>query len=359
MSLKDFLLEEFHSSGPIRFDVFMRQCLYHPEFGYYTSGRVKIGREGDFFTNPCVHPIFGWTFAHFVLKRMEGEDEGKILPSQCDFVELGGGEGHFAADFLSYFLSHRTHQEIRYFLVESSPALRERQQAFLKNIPNPINWVEGIEKLPEFSGILFSNEFFDALPIRRFVVQKGKVKEIFVVWKDDQWQEELLDVQEIPEQVQPALSSSSFCQVEYAPDLIPILSTLCSRMKAGIWITVDYGEEGNLWEIYPTGTIRGYKRHRMILDPLLFPGMMDITALVPFAEMKKILARKKFSHIRIEPQATFLPRIGIFQVFQEQSFVAGGMEKVRLHLGLKTLLNPEGLGETMKVLYAEKQRRAK
>ncbi|MHA2636881.1 MAG: class I SAM-dependent methyltransferase [bacterium JZ-2024 1] len=354
MSLKDFLLEEFRSKGPIRFDVFMHHCLYHPEFGYYTSGTVKIGREGDYFTNPCVHPIFGWTFAHFVLKRMEGTMEGKILPPGCSFVELGGGEGHFASDFLSYFLSHRRNQEIHYIIVESSPALRKRQQSLLERIPYPVNWVPDIEKLPKFSGVVFSNEFFDALPIRRFVVQNGSAREIYVVWKDDQWQEELLEASEIPEQVQSALSSPSVCQVEYAPDLIPILNTLCRKMKAGIWITVDYGEEGNLWEIYPTGTIRGYKGHRMILNPLLLPGMMDITALVPFQEMKRILARKKFSHIRIEPQATFLPKIGIFQVFQDQSLVAGGMERVRLHLGVKTLLNPEGLGETMKVLYAEK-----
>ena len=32
----------------------MEQALYHPEHGYYSSGRCAIGRKGDYFTNVSV-----------------------------------------------------------------------------------------------------------------------------------------------------------------------------------------------------------------------------------------------------------------------------------------------------------------
>ena len=45
--------------GPIPFRDFMEAALYHPEHGYYTSGRAGIGRGGDFFTSVSVGPLFG------------------------------------------------------------------------------------------------------------------------------------------------------------------------------------------------------------------------------------------------------------------------------------------------------------
>jgi len=37
----------------------MEQALYHPEDGYYSSGRAAIGRRGDYFSNVSVGPLFG------------------------------------------------------------------------------------------------------------------------------------------------------------------------------------------------------------------------------------------------------------------------------------------------------------
>ncbi len=356
MSLNEFLLQEFHSKGRLRFDEFMRYCLYHPQYGYYTSGKVRIGREGDYFTSPCVHSLFGWTFAHFTLQQILSDAEGMKLPRKLTFVELGGGEGHFARDFLEYFSRYASDVELRYLIVESSPALQQRQESALQRYAPWITWLSDVEQIPEVTGVLFSNEFFDALPVRRFVIRRGKASEIYVVWKENHWEEDLVIVDTLPEAIQSALSAPFDCQAEFAPDFLPIVNLLCKKLKRGIWTTVDYGEEGNLWEWYPEGTIRGYKKHRMILNPLEMPGEMDITALVPYEWFKKNLQEHGFQNIRIEPQSTFLPRIGIFTVFDEQARVTSGMDKVRLHLGLKTLLNPEGLGETMKVLYAEKWR---
>ncbi|MGH7807736.1 MAG: class I SAM-dependent methyltransferase, partial [Thermodesulfobacteriota bacterium] len=46
-------------SGPITFAKFMELALYHPEYGYYTSGTANIGKKGDYYTSPSVHAAFG------------------------------------------------------------------------------------------------------------------------------------------------------------------------------------------------------------------------------------------------------------------------------------------------------------
>jgi SAM-dependent MidA family methyltransferase len=47
------------AGGAIPFRRFMELALYHPEYGYYASGRARVGKEGDFFTSVSVGSIYG------------------------------------------------------------------------------------------------------------------------------------------------------------------------------------------------------------------------------------------------------------------------------------------------------------
>jgi SAM-dependent MidA family methyltransferase len=55
--LRRFSLSQIGKRGPIPFSQFMEWCLYHPEYGYYQRERMPIGRDGDYYTSPCVHPF--------------------------------------------------------------------------------------------------------------------------------------------------------------------------------------------------------------------------------------------------------------------------------------------------------------
>ena len=50
--LADAIRHEIATSGPISFARFMERCLYTPGLGYYSAGRLKFGRHGDFVTAP-------------------------------------------------------------------------------------------------------------------------------------------------------------------------------------------------------------------------------------------------------------------------------------------------------------------
>src|SRR6266487_1754314 len=107
---------EIEKHGPVSFAWFMQQALYHPEHGYYSSGRCAIGRKGDYFTNVSVGPLFG-----------------HLLGAQ--FAEIW--------------------EALRYRIVESFPILRERQSQTLKLFRDKIEWCDSLQP---FVGVHFSNE---------------------------------------------------------------------------------------------------------------------------------------------------------------------------------------------------------
>src|SRR5438105_15118748 len=87
---------EIEKRGPVSFAWFMHQALYHPEHGYYSSGRCAIGRRGDYFTNVSVGPIFGQ-----LLAAQFAEIWGRL--GRIDnfvLVEQGADHGELARDVL-------------------------------------------------------------------------------------------------------------------------------------------------------------------------------------------------------------------------------------------------------------------
>src|SRR5688572_10372539 len=57
--LREQLRQHVRSQGPISFALFMREALYHPEWGYYASPQSHIGTQGDYFTSVSATRLFG------------------------------------------------------------------------------------------------------------------------------------------------------------------------------------------------------------------------------------------------------------------------------------------------------------
>src|SRR5207244_6800022 len=94
--LIDFIRRAIRQTGPVTFEWFMEQALYHPELGYYSSGRCAIGRRGDYFTNVSVGPLFGRLLAAQFAEMWElmGRPDNFVM------VEQGAHHGDFARDVL-------------------------------------------------------------------------------------------------------------------------------------------------------------------------------------------------------------------------------------------------------------------
>jgi SAM-dependent MidA family methyltransferase len=137
----EVLAEEIRRKGPIPFRRFMEVALYHPRHGYYRRLHDPFGVGGDFYTAEQLQPVFGVLIAARIrqLYREMGE------PSGFTVVELGAGRGEMARAF----------SEWKYVPVEiGSGAMPER-----------------------FVGVVFSNEFFDALAVDVAVYRDGMFRE--------------------------------------------------------------------------------------------------------------------------------------------------------------------------------------
>ena len=126
------ILRRMEGRGGITFAEFMDLVLYHPQYGYYTSGPSRIGREGDFITSPELHPFFGKALALQILEmwRIMGEVDTAI-------VELGGGSGTLAGQIIGLLRTvPEAWERMRYFIVEKGP-VRARIEG--------VEWCRGLE----------------------------------------------------------------------------------------------------------------------------------------------------------------------------------------------------------------------
>ena len=122
--LRQKIEQEIRERGPIPFSRYMELCLYDPELGYYSRNAEQFGKAGDFYTSSDVHAVFGRLLA----RQFDEMWRALGSPERIELIELGPGRGLFAQDVLDW--SEKKFPDffhaLRYILVESSPALRQR-----------------------------------------------------------------------------------------------------------------------------------------------------------------------------------------------------------------------------------------
>ena len=312
--LSTLLREEIARNGPISFHRFMEAALYHPEYGYYRRpGRDPFGKEGDFFTAEQLQPVFGILIAARIrsLYREMGE------PSDFQVVELGPGRG------------------------EMAEALDN-----LKLVP-----IAG--ELPQlFRGAVFSNEFFDALPVHRVVWVGGAPRESLVGWSDDRfvWVNGDRVAGEIREYVDRHFPDSpDRSSAEVNLDALRWMERIARSLQSGYVFTIDYGYTATESKRFPAGTLMSYRRHTVSEDVLTDPGDRDITAHVCFTALEEHGKKLGLEKVRFERLSQTLLDAG-----EADQFAAAltGPDEVRRRLQLKTLLF--GMGETFRVLLQKK-----
>jgi SAM-dependent MidA family methyltransferase len=262
---------------PATFERFMEQALHHPEHGYYARRITAIGRGGDFTTAPMISQLLARAVAGWAATAMR--------ETGCrNLIEIGPGEGRLATAVLQH-LPWTTRLRTRLHLVESSPALTDRQQALLGH---RAEWHRHpAEALDACGGraLIYSNELVDAFPVRRFRLTRLG------------WQELALDAAGAEILLEPASlpDSSSFAEDHPEGQWIEVhdsyrrwLGEWQPRWKAGRMLTIDYGaESAQIYHRRPRGTVRAYLMQQRIEGPEIYrhPGRQDITADVNFTDL--------------------------------------------------------------------------
>jgi len=88
-------------------------------------------------------------------------------PPHVRLIELGPGRGTMMLDMLrAAHVMPDFRKAAAVHLVETSPALLQRQKETLGKVDMPIVWHEALTEVPDGPAIIIANEFFDALPLQ-------------------------------------------------------------------------------------------------------------------------------------------------------------------------------------------------
>src|ERR1043166_9163013 len=171
---------EIEDRGPITFARFMELALYHPQHGYYTCGKERIGKRGDFITSPTVGPVFGRFLG--IQFAVMWESMGK--PDPFVLLEIGANRGWLAEDVMQWARERRPDfaEAIDYWICDQNQRLIEGEK-------RPHKWFTDWRMIDEQSvtGCIFSNELVGSFPVHRVRRQNGEWKEIHVRWHLDRF----------------------------------------------------------------------------------------------------------------------------------------------------------------------------
>ena len=306
------IVEEIRALGPMTFARFMELALYHPEHGYYASGRGGPGREADFITAPESHPIFGWAVA----RQLDEVWERLGRPDPFTVREYGAGTGALAAGIVDGLARSDSSLlgVLRYRIAERAPD-RERQVRERLAALGATAILEPDDGTP-ISGAVLANEVLDAMPVHRVLgADDGTVLESFV-GLDSKGRFTTVDappstpalaarLQREGIQLQPGQRAEVCLEIE------AWIGEVAAGLARGLVIVIDYGHPATALYAPTRGSLlRAYVHHRVHDDPYASVGRQDLTAHVDLTAVELAAAAAGLDHLGTTRQAAFLAGLG-------------------------------------------------
>ncbi len=338
--------------GAVPFREYMELALYHPEHGYYSRGRRRYGREGDYLTAPTASVWYPRVVAR--LARNLGGRTGPLT-----VVDVASGDGSFLAGLLGA-LGEWGERDVadRVVSVERSPGSRALQR---ERLGPGVEVLESLEEAPPPRGpvLLHASELYDARPVHRVVRRPGGLRELWVVSRGEElsWEE-----RPAPGSLAAYLRDHGVeLQDGQVAEINPEADSLHGALlgwacHGGLVLVLDYGyPAARLYDPRGRrgGSLATFSRHRVGRDPLEDPGGRDITAHVNFDDLRRAGRRAGWEELGLWPLAEFMVRGGLAPLVEEAGL---GMERevdaasYAARQEIKRILDPDGMGTDLKVL---------
>lgn len=345
--LDKVLREVIAAEGPLPVDRYMSFCLAHPEHGYYMR-RDPLGRGGDFTTAPEISQVFGELIGIWCVSAWQAVG----APAAFRLVELGPGRGTLMADLLraakvmpGFVESAEMH------LVETSPALRRKQEQALDGSPAPVAWHDRLEDVPAGPSILIANEFFDALPVKQFVRMPSGFHERLVGPNDEGRLAFGLAPAPTPERLLPDWASSARegDMVEVSPARHDAAKMIGERLVSdgGAALIIDYGHVRS----GPGDTLQAVRGHAFA-GALERPGDSDLTSHVDFEALAGAFKEGRAAVYGPLTQGFFLSAMGLAERTEALKSRADMRGRIAVEAGARRLAAGAQMGHLFKVIAA-------
>lgn len=399
-SLPELLAQTIKTTGPISLLAFMRQCLTHPEYGYYTTRDPLDTATGDFVTSPEISLMFGEMIGMWLFTVWQQQG----LPNKIRLVEFGPGKGTLMHDLVTLFYKFASKVGVKaeIVMIEALPVLRQKQWMALCTEDNamthedannwdllvtkwgwPIKWVNTEKEIDHADGVanyVFAHEFFDALPIksfertedgwREFVVEhtpsvdntQPKLESALPAENENEKHDPLLDTEfhltvlpkETPSSLIPKFSLRFKdlpvgLRIEICTDAELYLMKMVQLLTptTGAVLLMDYGIDTDL---PPENSLRGIYQHKFV-SPFAKPGDVDLSVDVDFRALK-LLGEKHCDVYGAVTQGDWLHTLGLG--YRVQQLLDRNQEKPEvqdvIYGAYRRLTDPEQMGKAYKFM---------
>lgn len=358
--LTQLIKDQINSNGPITFAEFMQLALYHEEHGYYNSERTRIGKEGDYYTSPCVHRAFGEIVGRFIHKVYK-----TLNIREFTIVEMGAGKGYLALDVLDSLKRDQPefYGDLNYLIVEISPSVIEQEKTILKDHLNKISFLSSTSEIvdEDVAGVFVSNELVDSFPFHRLKYVGNDFQEIYVGVRKDDLTEILgsLSTIELKNYIDRYdLEFTEGQEIEINLDAKRWLLNVSRIFSKGFVVTIDYGFKATelFSPVRTKGTYMCFYKHVANENPYDHIGEQDITAHVDFSNLVLLGKDVELETVKYTTQGQFLIDWGILDIIEEYSIKnrADELSYQKDILAIKNLFLPDLMGGKFKVLVQAK-----
>ena len=310
--------------GPfIPVDEYIEWALYDSKIGYYRKQMQRVGKSSktDFYTSSSFSEIWPTLIVECCTQLLFPDS-----PANYDFVEIAA----------------------------------EPNSSLLLDYPHPFYSNQVIRLGDEIDipkkAIVYSNEWLDALPFKRYSYSSEKNawlehgvalqgQTILEIRSENPLEESF----HLPFQEHRNLPNRYI--VDWPSKAFEALKNLISFKEwEGLFLTFDYGlNTDELLQNRPNGTARAYKNHEFRNDIFAFPGEQDVTCHLCWDQMINILKKESFQNIELSSQESFL--INYAKEALQATIQKGNLAQIS---AIKELIHPQYMGQKFQVLHGQR-----
>lgn len=354
--LAELIIDEIkQQGGKIPFIRYMELILHAPALGYYSAGAHKIGAAGDFITAPEISPLFSQCIARQCQQVLQGIGGGEIL-------EVGAGSGVMACELLRE-LERLECLPDRYYILDLSADLRQRQRDHLQQeVPQLMARIQWLDVLPAngFKGVVLANELLDAMPVHLVRFDPEHPVERYVGWDGERfiWCDGEMSDTRLTAATAHIINEcgAELFDADYISEInlaaTDWVETIAAILEQGVILLIDYGFPRHEYYIPERreGTVMCHYRHQAHSDPLILPGLQDVTAHVDFTAIAECAVAAGLDVAGYTSQAHFLLGSGLMALLAESAEKTSREEQVVQAQAIKRLTMPHEMGELFKVI---------
>ena len=299
------------------FDEFVNLALYHPILGYYSKRKERVGKgdNSDFYTSNSI-----------------GSPWGDLIVEACTQI-----------------LKPKELKNYTFIEIAAEPGCSILNQIVHPFVSTMTYRLGDSVEIPDQS-IVFSNEWLDAQPFKRFRFDgtKKEWREIGVNLLGKKFTECFFQTKQnllFPKECIDGYT------IDWPTGARTAMNEIISQNWRGLFLTFDYGLlRKTILQERPEGTARGYSKHKINTDLLSMAGEQDLTCHLCWDELIDCLKSRNFCSPKLQSQESFFMHHSQnkIKLLIEQS--DGPLDsKIQK---LKELIHPQYLGNKFQALWA-------